>query len=99
MEEKEEVDDAAAVEEESNSELEQDNDVAWRSQAYVTGVNYHVKKMVFLLFINSASALVLKVRSSFSLQQIVSWSHSVLNEPLKPCIMASYPREHALSFI
>lgn len=36
------------------SGLESDN-VSWKGEAYVTSVNYHAKKMVFLLFINRAS--------------------------------------------
>jgi hypothetical protein len=59
VEEMDEEDDTAAVEEETDCGLEQDNDAAWKAEAYVTGVNYHVKKMVFLLFINSTSALSL----------------------------------------
>ncbi|KAF8519443.1 DNA binding protein [Gautieria morchelliformis] len=45
--------DNAVAEEVSDSDMEQDAAVAWKAHAYVTGVNYHVKKMVFLLFINN----------------------------------------------
>lgn len=37
-----------------SSRLDSGN-VSWKGEAYVTSVNYHAKKMVFLLFINRAS--------------------------------------------
>jgi hypothetical protein len=55
--EDEEDGDNAVTEEMSDSDTEQDAAVAWKADAYVTGVNYHVKKMIFLLFINSASTV------------------------------------------
>lgn len=31
------------------------DNVSWKGEAYITGVNYHAKKMIFLLFINRPS--------------------------------------------
>lgn len=53
-------------EQQSQSEAEQDEEVGWKAQAYVTGVNYHVKKMVFLLFINSTSINTVTERIVYS---------------------------------
>lgn len=41
----------------TDPDMDHDEQITWKAQAYVTGVNYHVKKLVFLLFINSASIL------------------------------------------
>ena len=43
--------------EDSESQDEVPDDTSWKAQAYVSGVNYHAKKMAFLLFINSKSIL------------------------------------------
>lgn len=60
MEGGDDEDGTAVIEQASGSDIEQDQEVAWEAEAYVTGVNYHVKKMVFLLFINSVSSLIIK---------------------------------------
>ncbi|KAF8589138.1 DNA mismatch repair protein MutL [Ramaria rubella] len=43
----------AIASEGNDSEQDQDGEIMWKAQAHATGVNYHVKKMVFLLFINN----------------------------------------------
>jgi DNA mismatch repair protein MLH1 len=47
-----ETDEVSSVDEEINSEI-LSGDGDWKAQSYITGLNYHAKKMTFLLFINS----------------------------------------------
>lgn len=58
MEDEDDEDSTAVAEQSSDSDVDQDKTIVWKAQAYVTGVNYHVKKMVFLLFINSTSTFM-----------------------------------------
>jgi DNA mismatch repair protein MLH1 len=52
--EDDEMEEGAAEEKEfgSSSEEEQEDKFLWEAELHVTDVNYHTKKMVFLLFIN-----------------------------------------------
>lgn len=38
----------------NDDELDSGDEPKWMAEAYITNANYHVKKMVFLLFINRA---------------------------------------------
>ncbi|KIJ39060.1 hypothetical protein M422DRAFT_210572 [Sphaerobolus stellatus SS14] len=47
------MEDGKSQSEDDQSEDDVPDDASWKAHAYVSGVNYHAKKMTFLLFINN----------------------------------------------